>query len=143
MLFFFFFVLHSLVCSIQRNKELCQIITPTCLTGQAKSYALGPDASHIFQALRSRFGLTARAARDHLRAIRKDKKTSLTDHANAIEALAQVAHGNDDPEAQRGAVYEAFFHTVNNPRLQWYYLAAKVTTIKKALALGKAYYQIK
>jgi len=43
----------------------------TCLTGSAKSYALGPDVGHIFQALRSRFGLTARAARDCLRTIRK------------------------------------------------------------------------
>ena len=59
----------------------------TCLTGQAKSYALGPDVGHIFQALRSRFGLTARAARDRLRTIRRDRKTSLQDHANAIKAL--------------------------------------------------------
>ena len=114
----------------------------TCLTGPAKSYALGPDVGHIFQALRSRFGLTARAARDRLRTIRRDRKTSLQDHANAIEALAQVAHGNDEPEAQRSAVYEAFFHTINNPGLQRYYLAAKVTTIEEALALGKAYYQV-
>jgi len=56
--------------------------------------------------------------------------------------LAQVAHGNDEPEVQRSAVYEAFFHTINNPGLQRYYLAAKVTTIEEALALGKAYYQV-
>jgi len=53
-----------------------------------------------------------------------------------------VTHGNDEPEVQRIAVYEAFFHTINNPGLQRYYLAAKVTTIKAALALGKAYYQV-
>jgi len=114
----------------------------TCLTGQAKSYALGPDVGHIFQALRSRFGLTACAARDRLRTIRRDRKTSLQDHANAIATLVQVAHSNDEPEAQRGAVYEAFFHTINNPGLQRYYLAAKVTTIEEALALGRAYYQV-
>jgi len=56
--------------------------------------------------------------------------------------LAQVVHGNDDPEAQRSTPYEAFFHTVNNLELQRYYLAAKVTTTEKALTLGKAYYQI-
>jgi len=39
-------------------------------------------------------------------------------------------------------VYGAFFHTINNPGLQRYYLAAKVTTIEEALALGKAYYQV-
>lgn len=59
----------------------------------------------IFQALKSHFGLTAHDARDCLRTIRRDKKkTSFQDHANAIEALAQVAHGNDNAEAQRDVV---------------------------------------
>jgi len=79
--------------------QVCLLQHRTCLTSQAKSYAHGPDVGHIFQALRSRFGLTVRAARDGLRTIRRNRKTSLQDHANAIEALAQVAHDNDEPEA--------------------------------------------
>jgi len=64
--------------------------------------------------------MTASAAGDRLQAIRRDKKTLLQDHANAIEALAQVAHGDDNPKERRGTVYKAFFHTVNNPGLQRY-----------------------
>ena len=89
---------------------------------------------------RSRFGITARGAIGRLRSLRRDRKTSLQDHANAIEALAQVANGDDDPDERRGTVYEVFFHTINSPGLQQYYLAAKVTTIKEALILGNAYY---
>lgn len=65
----------------------------------------------------------------------------LQDHAKALEALAQVAHGSDDPQTRKGHIYETFFHTVNNHGSQQYYLAAKVTTIEKAPTLGKAYYQ--
>lgn len=51
-----------------------------------------------------------------------------------------MANGDDDPDERRGTVYEVFFHTINSPGLQQYYLAAKVTTIKEALILGNAYY---
>jgi len=82
--------------------------------GRGKSYALRPDVSHIFQA----FGMTTRVARDRLRQIGRDRKTSFRDHANAIEALAQVAYSDTDPEERQSLVYKAFFHTISNAGLQ-------------------------
>jgi len=40
-----------------------------CLTGWARSFALGPDEAHIMQALRTCFGLTAQEARDKLQGL--------------------------------------------------------------------------
>jgi len=59
-----------------------------CLTGWAKSFALGPNEAHIMRALRTRFGLTAEEASDDLQVIRRDRRTPLKDHANEVERLA-------------------------------------------------------
>jgi len=101
-----------------------------CLTEPAKSYPLGPDRDHIFQALWARFGTTARNSRDRLQSLRRDLRTSLQDHANAIDKLAQIAYSRTDPEEWRDLIYEAFFKTVGG--LQRYYLGAKISTIEKA-----------
>jgi len=100
------------------------------LTGPAKSYAIGEDVGQIYQALRDRFGLTARDARTKLQNMRRDRRTSLQDHANAIERLALIAFSLTILEEWRELVYEAFFSTVNDSALQKHYLAAKITTIE-------------
>jgi len=69
-----------------------RILQPrACLTGRAKSFALGPDEAHILRALRTRFGLTAEEASDRLQVMRRNRRTPLADHANAVEHLAQAA----------------------------------------------------
>jgi len=65
--------------------QVCLLQLQTCPSGQAKSYALEPGVRHIFQALKSHLGMIASAATDCLRTIRRDKKTSIQDPANAIE----------------------------------------------------------
>jgi len=54
------------------------------LTRPAKSYALGDDIHHIFQAFRAQFGMTTRDAKDKLQSMRRDRRTSLQDHADTI-----------------------------------------------------------
>jgi len=56
-----------------------------CLTGQARSFAHGPDEAHIMRALRTQFGLTAEEATDRLQALRRDRKMPLEDHASVVE----------------------------------------------------------
>lgn len=56
-----------------------------CLTGQAKNFSLGPDEEYIISAL----GMTAYDARDRLLELLRDRRTSLQNHANTIERLAQ------------------------------------------------------
>jgi len=114
----------------------------SCLTGSAKSYAIGEDVGQIYQALRARFGLTARDARTKLQNMRRDRRTSLQDHANAIERLALIVFSRTALEERRELIYEAFFSTFNDSGLQKHYLAAKITTIEEALEMGRSYYQV-
>jgi len=94
------------------------------------------------RALRTRFGLMAEEASDHLQIIKRDWRTPLEDHANEVERLAQAAFGHAAGGDRRLLVYNAFFRTVNDPDLQWYWLAAKVSNIREALKMGKASFQM-
>jgi len=114
----------------------------TCLTGPAKSYPFGPDVGHIFQALRFDFRMTARTARDCLQTICRDKKTLLQDHANAIEVLAQVAHGNDNHGSEETQYTRPSFTSLTTLGYNGTTWLSNSLPSKKALVLGKAYYQI-
>jgi len=113
-----------------------------CLTGRAKSFALGPDEAHILQALRTRFGLTSEEASDHLQVMRRDRRTSLEDQANEVERLAQAAFRHATGLERQRLVNNAFFRSVNNPDLQRYWMAAKVSSLDEALEMGRAYFQV-
>jgi len=67
--------------------------------------------------------------------------TSLQDHANQIEKLAQKAYIRTDKEDWQSMAYEAFFRTLNNAALQCYFLTAKLNSIEVAVKMEKAYYQ--
>jgi len=108
-----------------------------CLTGRAKSCALGPDEAHIMRALRAWFGLTAKEAADRLQEMRRDRRTPLEDHANEVERLAQAAFGQATGNDRKRLVYNAFFWSVNHPNLQRYWLAAKVSSIEEAREMGR------
>jgi len=94
------------------------------------------------RALRTRFGLTAKEASDHLQVMRRDRRTPLEDHANEVERLAQAAFGHATGNDQKRLIYNAFFRSVNHPDLQRYWLAAKVSSIEEVLEMGKAYFQV-
>jgi len=59
-----------------------------CLTGRAKSFALGPDEAHIMRAFRTRFGLMEEEASDRLQLMKRDRRTPLEDNTNEVERLA-------------------------------------------------------
>jgi len=99
--------------------------------------------AHILQALRAPFGLIAEEASDCLQAMKRDRRTPLEDHANAVERLAQAAFSHATGADRKRLVYNAFFRSVNDPDLQRYWLAAKVSSLEEALEIGKAYFQVK
>jgi len=74
--------------------------------------------------------------------MRRDRRKSLQDHVNTIERLALIVYSRTAREEKRELIYEAFFSTVNDSNLQKHYLATKITTIEKALAMGQSYYQV-
>jgi len=74
--------------------------------------------------------------------MKRDRRTPLEDHANEVERLVQAAFGHATGRDRRRLVYNAFFRSVNDPDLQRYWLAAKVSSIEEALEMGKAYFQV-
>jgi len=82
--------------------------------------------------------LTAQEARDKLQGLRRIWRPPLQDYTKSIERLAQTAFSQAKEDEKRRLVYNAFFRTINNPGLQRYWLAVKVSTIEEALEMGKA-----
>jgi len=79
-----------------------------CRAGMATLYGIGPNVDSIFDALRARFGLSARDACVRLPGPKRDPKTQLQEHATVVERLAQVAYGNLPVEGRRSLALEAF-----------------------------------
>jgi len=111
------------------------------LTGRAKSFALGPDEAHILRALRIWFGLRAEEASDRLQAMRRDPRTHLEVEVE-VERLAHTAFSHATGAERKRLVHNAFFQSTNNPDLQCYWLATKVSSLAEALEMGKAYFQV-
>jgi len=63
-----------------------------CLTELAKPYEIGRNVGDIFEALRARFGLTARDAGVQPQGLRRYLKTTLREHTTVVKRLAQVAY---------------------------------------------------
>jgi len=112
-----------------------------CLTGPAKPYEIGQDVDDILEALRARFGLTARDARVQLQSLRRNPKTNLREHATVVERLAQVAFGDLPADSRQSLALDAFFQLINNLGLKQHLLVAEVETMERSLRLGSAYFQ--
>ena len=112
-----------------------------CLTGPAKPYGIGQTVDDICEALRARFGLTARDARVQLQSLRRNPKTNLREHATVVERLAQVAYGDLPADSRQSLALDAFLQSINNLGLKQHLLVAEVETMERALRLGNAYFQ--
>jgi len=74
--------------------------------------------------------------------MRRIRRTPLEDHANAVERLAQAVFSHATGTERKRLVYNAFFKSINDPGLQRYWLAAKVSRLEEALEMGKFYFQV-
>jgi len=112
-----------------------------CLTGPAKPYGIGQNVGDIFEALRARFGLTARNVSVHLQGLRRNPKTTLREHATVVKRLAQVAYGDLPANGRQSLALDAFLQSINNLGLKQHLLVAEFKIMKRALRLGNAYFQ--
>jgi len=87
-----------------------------CLTGPAKPYGIGQDVDDILEALRARYGLTARDARAQLQGLRRNPKTNLREHATVVERMAQVAYGDLSADSRKSLTLDAFLQAIKNLR---------------------------
>jgi len=112
-----------------------------CLTGPAKPYGIGQDVDDILEALRARFGLTARDVRVQLQGLRRNPKTTLCEHATVVERLAQVAYGDLPADSWQSLALDAFLQSINNHGLKQHLLVTEVEIMERALRLRNAYFQ--
>ena len=97
----------------------------------------------IYNALRSRYGLSPREARARLSTLRKDHKTSLQEHASEVERLTNLAY-TDLPAVHRASMtLETFAHTLGNAYLQRHLLAVQANTLEEAVRAGNEFLRIR
>ena len=97
----------------------------------------------IFNALRSRFGMTPREARARLAALRRDSRTPLQEHAAEVERLVAVAYEELPAHNRRQMAIEAFCSTLGNAYLQRHLLAVETPTMEDAVRAANEYLTIR
>jgi len=85
--------------------------------------------------------LTAQDAHVQLQELKRDRKTTLREHATMVEPLAQVAYGDLSANGRHSLALDAFLQSINNMGLKKHLLVAEVETMERALWLRNAYFQ--
>ena len=93
-------------------------------------------------ALRARYGLSTREARSRLTSLRRDSRTTLQEHAVAVEKLVHTAYADLPIEYRNTMLVDTFTSTIGNAYLQRHLLAVPTPTLELAVAAGNEYLQI-
>ena len=109
----------------------------------AKEYGRPATTDAIFIALRGRYGLSQREARQKLNGLKKDVKQTLHDHAILVEKLVRRAFEGLPEETQTGMVLDSFCNTLGDAALQRHLLAVQPATLAQAIQHEQDFIQIK
>ena len=109
----------------------------------ARDSGKAPTVAGVFANLRARYGLTPRAARARLAALRKDARTALQEHTSEVERLVGVVYQGMDADQRKEMAVETFASTLNNHSLQRHLLAVATPTLEAAVPAGSEYMQIR
>ena len=113
------------------------------LEDKAQGCSRADTTPGIFAALRARFGLTAREARNQIANLKRDSRCPLHDHAVEVERLVQVAYAELPPEMRDEMVRETFCGSLNSTPLQQHLLAARPTNMEEAVRYGNECLQVR
>ena len=112
------------------------------LKGKATDCGSGRDPGAILAALRLRFGITARQARDKLRYLVKDNKKSWHEFGDTVEKLVNIAYA-ELPAANRVELALDFFSRgIENRALQRHLLAVPPNNIPTAVRIAEEFMQV-
>ena len=103
------------------------------LQGAARDYSRSATIDEIFTALRSRYGLTPKEARNRLNGLKRDSRQSLHDHAIDVEKLVRKAFGELPEMVQTSMMLDAFCSLLGNATLQRHLLAIRPETLAEAV----------
>ena len=109
------------------------------LCGKAQECGRVNDIEGIFTALRARFGMTEKEARDKLRYLRREPHTSLAEHAGHVSRLTRRAYGDLPAPGLREIELESFLRSLGNLGLRRHLTAMRLESIDKAVKCGNEY----
>ena len=114
----------------------------SALTGSATECGRGGDLGTCMTALRARFGLTTRQARDRLGGLRKDNRKSFYEHGVEVERLVRIAYPDLQAPTRLDMALDVFSRSLDNRSLQRHMLAVAPADIDSAVRVAEEYLQI-
>lgn len=96
----------------------------------------------IFAALRARYGLTARQAKDRLTNLRRAAKQTLHEHATEVGRLVEVAFANLARADRDELIIDYFVRSLDNRALQRHMLAVVPVTLIEAVQASEEFLQV-
>ena len=114
-----------------------------CLKDSAVDCGKADDAGGIMRALRSRYGMSPREARNKLLSLKKDYKTGLQEHAGDVEGLVELAFADLPDRTRQEMALETFGSTLGNAYLQRHLLAVRPESLEEAVRTGNEFLQIR
>ena len=112
------------------------------LNDSAKDCGRAATLEGIFDALRSKFGLSVREARGRLTTLQRHPTTSLQDHATQVERLMDVAYAELPRDYRRGMTVDTFTTTLGDANLRRHLLVMPNLTLEEAVRAGTDFLQI-
>lgn len=112
------------------------------LEGPALDCGQGGSVAEINQALRARFGLTVRQARDKLTNLKRLPKHSLHEHATEVRRLVEKAFLTLDAEDREGLALDYFIRSLDNRALQRHMLAMDPDSLAEAVQAAEEFLQV-
>lgn len=112
------------------------------LLGQATECGRGGDPATVFAALRARFGLTVRQARDMLGGLRRDNRSSLHEHGVNVERLVRIAYPDMLVASRIDMSLDVFCRSLDNRNLQRHLLAVAPQNMDAAVRVAEEYLQV-
>jgi hypothetical protein len=113
------------------------------LKGTAQACGNADTIEGVYNALQARFGLSVREARSKLSTLRKEAKTTLSEHATEVTRLMNVAYAELPSEHRQRMTLDMFQGTLGNAYLQRHFLAVDPRTLEDAVRTGSEFLQIK
>lgn len=112
------------------------------LEGPALDCGRGDEIGEIFAALRARYGLTARQAKDKLAGLHKGPKQTMHGHATDVGRLVEIAFNGLPPRDRNEMALDYFTRSLDNKALQRHMLAVTPVTMMDAVKAAEEFIQI-
>lgn len=112
------------------------------LEGAATACGRGDTLDQVFQAMRSRFGLSPRQARDKLGQLRYEPNSSLHVLGTDVERLVSIAYPDAHPDVKITLAVDAFTRALNHNALQRHLLLIRIESVADAVRAAQDYFQV-